>query len=388
MFIARSLLLFLFLLLSQATPLQAQVPDDSIDVFIRDQAARFHVPGIAVGVVKQDSLIWSKGYGWADLERKIPMRTDGVMNIASISKTITATAVMQLWERGRIDLDTDINQYVPVEVRNPHFPEKALTIRHLLTHTSSIRDGSAYRKGYACGDPKVSLDDWIESYFSPEGEFYNSEENFHKESPGSIYRYSNVGFGLLGYIVEQQAGVSFSEFVKENIFNPLEMDNTGYYLREIDSEKRVVPYLYLGPLQKQINASSDTPLPYFNPYCMYSFWNYPDGLVRTSVEDLSHFAMAYMNGGEFRGKRILEEKTIAMMHSPQLSEALNDDLDQGLSWFFSPGLDPSWFHGGADPGVSTRLYVDKANKVGIIVFQNANADNAFFIARKLYNTFK
>ncbi len=84
---------------------------DSIDVFIREQAERYHIPGIAAGVIKGDSLVWAKGYGWADLERGKMMTPAHVMNIASVSKTITATAVMQLWEKGLIDLDADINTY-------------------------------------------------------------------------------------------------------------------------------------------------------------------------------------------------------------------------------------------------------------------------------------
>lgn len=361
---------------------------DSIDVFIEGQAERYHIPGIAAGVIKGDSLVWAKGYGWADLERGREMTPAHVMNIASISKTITATAVMQLWEQGLVDLNADINTYLPIRVSNPGFDSVAITIRQLLSHSSSVYDGPGYKEGYSCGDPSMSLSDWIEAYFTPDGAYYDAEENFHGTQPGAVYSYSNVGFGLLGYIVEQRTGINFHTYVKDNIFEPLEMNNTGYFLNEVDASKLVVPYLYLGPLQQMPEKEQAPALPYYNPYCMYSFWNYPDGLVRTSIEDLSRFAIAYMNGGMYKGRQILKAETIELMQSPQLDADLNEDQDQGLSWFYSPGLSPSSFHGGSDPGVSTRLYVDKTNKIGVIVFQNANADNPYYIARMLYRAFE
>lgn len=358
-----------------------------IDTFIQQQAQRYHIPGIAVGVIKGDQLVWSKGYGWANLENRTPMTTTGVMNIASISKTITATAVMQLWEKGLLQLDANVNQYIPFKLQHPKFPEKAITIRQLLTHTSGIKDGPGYKKGYACGDPAVSLKDWIESCLSEDGEHYYAEYNFYSEGPGAIHRYSNVAFGLLGYVVECITKQAFHTYVKQHILDPLGMSQTGYLLSEVDTQQVITPYLYLGPLQKGLSSTSATPLPYFNPYCIYSFWNYPDGLTRTSVEDLAKYAAAYMNGGAYKGKRILKEATIEMMQQPQLPKAINEDQDQGLSWFYSPGLAPSWFHGGSDPGVSTRLYVDRKNKIGVVVLQNSNEDNAFYIAKELYQIF-
>ena len=381
----------LCLISSLALPLGliAQSPNDlaHLDTFILQQAERYHIPGIAVGVVIGDKLVWSKGYGWANLEKRTPMSTDGVMNIASISKTITATAVMQLWEKGLLQLDEDVNTYIPFKLHHPHFPEKAITIRQLLTHTSGIKDGPGYKKGYACGDPAISLKDWIESCLVVGGEHYSAEYNFYPEGPGAVHRYSNVAFGLLGYIVEALTKQPFYSYVKENILSPLGMSHTGYLLSEIDTQKIITPYLYLGPLQMGLASTKASPLPYFNPYCIYSFWNYPDGLIRTSVEDLAKYAAAYMNGGSYQGKRVLKQETIEMMHKGQLSKSINEDQDQGLSWFYSPGLAPSWFHGGSDPGVSTRLYINKENKIGVIVLQNSNEDNAFYIAKKLYQTF-
>jgi CubicO group peptidase (beta-lactamase class C family) len=362
--------------------------ESDIDVFIEGQANRYHIPGIAVAVLKGKDIVFKKGYGWADLENKVPMSTTGVMNIASISKTITATAAMQLVEAGMLDLNTDINQYLDFKIRNPNHPETSITLKQILTHTSSINDGPNYRLGYECGDPNVSLEEWIKSYLSVQGKWYDAEDNFLKKAPDSVYQYSNVAFGLLGYIVEIVSGRPFHQYVKDKIFDPLEMHQSGYYLTDIDTDNLITPYMYLGPLQRNLSDQSDLPLKHYNPYCRYSFWNYPDGLVRTSVEDLAHLAIAYMNAGKYKYHQLLSPQTIEMMHQPQLPVSLDEDGFQGLSWFHSSGLDPSWFHGGSDPGVSTRLYIDKENDLSVIVFQNANEDNSYYIARMLYNYFK
>lgn len=381
-------LMLIFLLLKVSSVYCQSLEIDSIDLFISKQAEKYHIPGIAACVIKGDKIVWSKAYGYADIETEKPMSTESVINIASISKTITATAVMQLWEEKRLDLNADINTYLDFDIRNPHHPKAPITIKQLLTHTSSIADGSSLKIGFECGDPTVELTDWLSAYLTPDGKFYYPDENFHQKAPDSLREYSNVGFGLLGLIVQEVSGMPFHEYVRLNIFEPLKMNSSGYFLDEVDSDKLATAYLFLGPLQRNLNHSDKKVLPYFNPYCHYSFWNYPDGLVRTSVQDLAKFAIAYMNDGTFKEKRILEKETIDLMMSPQLDEKINEDKDQGLCWFQSPSLFPTWYHGGSDPGVSTRMYVNKEDKISVIVFQNANEDNSFFIIRKLYEIFK
>ena len=241
-----------------------------------------HVPGIAYCVVKGEQMIWSGGAGWANMEEKIPMSIDGIMNIASISKTFTATAVMQLWEKGLLNLESDVNTYLPFPVRNPRHPDVPITIFQLLTHTSSIADGKSYDASYAPGDPSVSLEDWIQNYLIPKGKYYMAKSNFHSWKPGSGNAYSNIGFGLLGYIVEQVTNTPFNLYCNTNILDPLGMNNSAWFLSEIDTQNHITPYRDQKPLE------------------LYSFPNYPDGLMRTSVRELSYFLLAIMNGGEYK----------------------------------------------------------------------------------------
>ncbi len=223
---------------------------------------------------------------------------------------------MQLWEKGLIDLDTDVNKYLDFEIRNPSYPHKPITIFQILTHTSSIIDGKAYHHSYSCGDPILSLNEWIYENLTPGGKYYYDGSNFGDWAPGDKDKYSNVAFGLLGLIVEKVAKQPFNEYCTENIFKPLGMKNTGWFLSEIDTKKHIKPYAYvtqenrndllenkrLYPQETEFKVGS------FVENCLYSFPNYPDGLVRTSVRELSLYLTAMINGGELNGARILDKR--------------------------------------------------------------------------------
>jgi len=205
---------------------------DELERRLKEDMERHHIPGLAVCVVKGDRIVWSKGFGFADLAAQVPMNpADSIQNIGSISKTVTATAVMQLAEQRRINLDEDVNAYLGFAVRNPRFPDVPITCRHLLTHRSSIKDGPAYGMSYTCGDPTVSRLDWLAAYLTEGGEHFDPEQNFHTWKPGEQEslppeprNYSNVGFGLLGCIVEKVAGVPFAQYCETHLFEPLVVD--------------------------------------------------------------------------------------------------------------------------------------------------------------------
>jgi len=360
---------------------QKQFTYDSAEVTINEYIAKNHVPGFAASIVIGKEMLWSNAYGKADIERNIPMTVDAIMNIASISKTFTATAIMQLWEKGLIDLDKDISEYLPFKVRNPNFPDIAITIRQILTHTSSIRDGSAYVKSYSCGDPKISLKDWIYNYLTDTGEFYNRNENFCSWKPGSKREYANVPYGLLGYIVERASQMPFNEYCRKNIFIPLEMTKTGWYLNEIDTTNLITPYSCNSQLklvrQHQLVLKESIGNQY--ALCYYSFPNYPDGLVRTSVRELSHYLIAMMNDGKYGNVQIIKKSTIQKM----LTLQLYGNNEQGLCWDKSD-FEELWGHGGGDPGIRTFLFFNPVTKKGIITFQNSDNGDSFEVVKKLY----
>jgi CubicO group peptidase (beta-lactamase class C family) len=367
------------------TPSQQGHPvSDDLDGFIRARLEEDHAPGFAACIVKGDQLLWSGGYGFANIEARIPMTPETLQNIGSISKTVTATAIMQLWQAEELALDDDVSNYLPFVIRNPRFPETPITCRQLLTHRSSITDGPAYGASYACGDPAVSLADWISGYFMPGGPYYSADENFHQWEPGTAdppprpRAYSNVGYGLLGYLVETISGMPFSAYCHDEIFVPLGMPETAWYLADLDISKHAVPYSFLPEdfetpdepeFDSMLPAPGLTPADLqpgtLAPHCLYSFYNYPDGLVRTSVLELSRFLRAYILGGELEGGRILRRETVETMLS-------FEHYGRGLCW--SPremdNGDFLWGHGGGDPGISTYMGFRPADGVGVIVFYN------------------
>ena len=369
-----------------------------LDAFIEDKMRRDHIPGVAACIVRDADVVWSGSYGYADLERQVPMGLDHLQNVASISKTFTTTTCIQLVEAGLVDLDQDVNDLVPFAVRNPAFPSEPITVRHLLTHTSSISDGLAYGRLYACGDPRFSLEIWLREYFSEGGAFYNAEENFQPWAPSAQrFTYNNVAFGLLGRIVEVASGIPFPEYCRRNIFARLGMDRTAWMLADIDLVSHVVPYTWveagvargptwggapLGVIREGGPSFSDPLTDGYHANCPYNHPNYPDGFLRTSVNQLSRYLRAYLGRGEFGGRRVLTAESIAQLFADQ---NVGGDRTQGLTWYADVQVDgeSSWGHGGSDPGSNTDLRLLPDHGVGAIVFANTNGVNPSEISNRL-----
>lgn len=357
----------------------------TLDALATEYNTKNTPPGMAITLIKEGSPIWSYTYGYSDLSDATKMDTNVIMNIASISKTITTTAVLQLYEKGRLDLDTDINTILNFEVRNPAFDTTPITVKQLLTHTSSIADGDSYTSSYHCGPPNISLSEWLSEYFTENGIFHNAEENFLHWKPGEGYKYSNLAYGLLGLIVEEVSGQTFSNYCAQNIFIPLEMENSGWFRKEIDTTKQAHQYILDIP-----EKTNNTKLPslftkkvgVFYELCPYSFYNYPDGLFKTTVHDLSRFMMATMNGGEYRDQRILKTSSVTQMLSLQVK---NYDI-QGLGWkklnYENFAL---WGHSGRDPGVRTHMYFHLETKTGIILFQNNDGGSTMDLVESIFD---
>jgi CubicO group peptidase (beta-lactamase class C family) len=364
-----------------ARTLQAAAPGTELDGFIEAEMQAQKIPGLAACIVKSGKIVWSKGYGWSNIKRRVAMDPEStIQNIGSISKTVTATATMQLWEKGKFDLDDDINQYLPFPVRNPSHPDRLISFRSLLTHRSSIADSPAYGSSYACGDPGIDLATWIKAYFTVDGRYYIKEKNFHPWKPGEKYEYSNVGFGLLGFLVERLSGEPFDVFTKRSIFDPLGMKASGWMLSGIRRESHAVPYVPVidGQVNEDVEAykkfgilggevESDALKSGYQPLCLYSFPNYPDGSLRTGVNQLARFLIAYINQGVYGGVRILEADTVRLM----LTRQHTTPGYQGLCWVTLPREGrPHWFHNGSDPGIRTNMSFRPSDGVGAIVFIN------------------
>jgi len=342
---------------------------------VEEQLEPLGVPGLSAVVVKNDEIVCTAVGGMANIEDNRPVEPDTIFVWASVSKTMTAAAVMQLVDNDAIALDDDINDYLPFAVRNPNCPDEPITLAQLLTHTSSIRedeDEGVYRDLYVEGDSPIVLGTFVKDYLAPGGAYYNAKSNFTEGCPGETYSYSNVGVGLLGYLVEVVADQPFDHYSREKLFDPLGMTETAWRLSELELVKVAVPY-------------SGDHTSGFEPEGHFGFPTYPDGLLRTSPTQLARLMIMVMQFGELDGKRILSREAVAAMRDVPFPDVADG---QGLLWYYDNvgSREGLLGHSGFDPGTSSMMYVVPEDDIGVIMVANGSWDwdHAAGVIEKLF----
>ncbi len=336
------------------------------------------IVGLAACRLQNCQIIWANGYGWADIANRKPMTPDVIQNIGSISKTFTCTALMQLWEQGKFLLDDHVNDYLPFQVHHPQY-KTPITFRQLLNHTSAIQDSPVYHASYSAGDTVTPLGEWLEDYLTPAGRNYDAEENFLPYAPGTGWTYSNMAYGLLGYLCEYLSGEPLHQYTRHKIFAPLGMHQSGWMLKDVDVTNHAVPYglpeqaSMFGELCAETTATeANEPI----PLKLYSFPNYPDGLVRTSARQLAQYGAVFAASGEQQGQPLLKSTTVQRCFTQEWLVTNNfvENGIQGLTWRSIPQPDGSiiWGHDGGDPGISTRLELRQEDGAGIVILTNTN----------------
>ena len=198
------------------------IPAD-LDAAIEEQLKAAKLPGVSMVAIKDGQIVFAKGYGLANIEENRPVTPDTVFQIASVSKLVTATTLMRLHEQGKFGLNDDINAYLPFSVRNPAYPDTPITFRMLLAHTSSVADGPSYNETYTIGkseDPELALGEYLSGYFTSGGDYFNAKKNFSKNAPGTVYDYSNVGFGLVGISRSESPASPLTRFARKKCSPP------------------------------------------------------------------------------------------------------------------------------------------------------------------------
>jgi CubicO group peptidase (beta-lactamase class C family) len=312
-------------------------------------------------IIKNNEVVWAKGYGLYDIEQEKPATEQTIYIIASITKTITGTALMQLYERGLFQFDDDINKYLPFSVRNPNFPNDIITIRMILSHSSSLNDDpTSYSWFNVSHDPPIPgyPCPWLEKYLIPGGQYYIPEIWSTEYHPGEYMQYANINFDLAGYLVELLSGEPFYEYCKEYIFTPLEMAHTSYCLADFNIDDVAISYTFHhGTYEKR-------------PH--YQLLHYPAGGLRTSVMDLSHFFIAHMNQGVYNGTRILKAETVEEMHKIQPPGNKYNNFYYGLAWMIEEKIGSTFSgHSGYIPGVRTYMFMRQSDNTGAIYFFNS-----------------
>ena len=340
----------------------AEIGDDTttasddlrVDRQMADRMRRAGVPGLAAVAVKGDRIVFARGYGTADFKTGRAVTPDTVFNVASISKTVAAVALMQRVEAGDIALGDDIDGVLPFTVRHPTFSDVAITPRMLLSHTASMRDSSVEWNAYVFGhDSKISLESWLENYLVPGGNFYTAG-SWHPTVPGTNYAYSNAGIDVAGEIVEQLAGTDLQTYSQAHIFAPLGMLESSCFLDPMARSHIAMPYVY-GARGQYVEWGYEC------------YPDYPNGQLRTSARQLARFLMMFGNAGELDGVRLLAPETVAEM------QTIRAPSQEGLAWqTYKFGGRDVIGHSGVDNGVSTDMWLDPVTGAGFIVLTNSD----------------
>ena len=345
----------LFLTLS-ASPLFSQNLDQVIQLEMNEEK----LPGLAACVVKGGEVVWMRSFGFADVAAGAFVDDSMAFLLASVSKTVTATALLQLHEQGLFGLDEPVNDYLPFVVQNPNHPGIPITFRQLMTHTSSIRDNWTVMDGYynLNGDPTISLEEVATNYFPTNGSDYYPQ-NFYNYAPGSDWQYSNIAVALMGYLVQVIADMPFDEYCEQTIFEPICMSNTGWFLADFEPGRVATPHYF--------SNGQYVGIPQFG------FADYPNGLLRASIQDVAQFMLAYLEGGTLGGNEILTAATIDSVFSLQVPSI---DPYQGLIWYTDNyGGYELWGHNGGEAGASTDLFLNPGEGWGVAVLANGEGYN-------------
>jgi CubicO group peptidase (beta-lactamase class C family) len=343
---------------SQDPEVQAQIR--LFSAWLEGQIEIRGLPGVVVGVVAGDDLVWAKGFGRADVAADEPMETDTRFRMASHSKLFTATAIMQLREQGKLRLDDPVTDYLPWFTFKGAAPEDPpVTIEHLLTHSSGL--------------PREAGPHWTDWDFPTSDEV--RELMPHRQAPFSPevrWKYSNLAYTIAGMVIEEVSGLSWADYLQQNIFEPLGMSSssvdlpnermaTGYGRRMPDGSREVVPFVDARGMAAATGLTS-------------------------TVEDMARFVSAQFRKGARGGDRLLSTASLREMHRVRMLET-TWTRGQGIG-FSVQRIDGNLYvgHGGGYPGYTTNTSIQLDSKVGVIVLTNTNDSNPSQIAGELMST--
>ena len=326
--------------------------------FIESTMNTYIIPGLQISIVKGGNIVWNKHFGYANIHENILVDENTMFILSSASKTITATALMHLFQQNLFSLDDNVNDHLLFDINHPDFPEVPITIKMLLSHTSGIKDNWNFMPFYD-GDSPIDLDYYLNQYFTPEGEFFDINSNFTDYAPGTGFSYSNIGAALVGLLAEEISNQSFNEYCKENIFQPLGMNNAHWFLSEIENLNQVASPHQLA------EESNDSLVVLEN----YGYSDYPAGQLRTTSKDLAKFLSAFNNDGLYNGIQLLDIETIDIMQTIHYPDAA---YDQGLIWYYKSLNGSNLFgHSGSDLGSLTEMFLSSSHNTGIVLLSNS-----------------
>ncbi|MFC1619088.1 serine hydrolase domain-containing protein [Candidatus Neomarinimicrobiota bacterium] len=334
-----------------------------LDVWIEEQRAYREIPGVSIGIVHNQELIWSKGYGFRDMDAQIPATPATMYRIASITKLFTATAIMQLRDTGKLRLDDPVSNYLPwFNVQSEFTDDPPITIRNLLTHTAGIPREAAFP--YWTDHEFPTREEMIEALPTQDAVF----------APSTTYKYSNLGMSILGEVVTNVSGKPWKDYVQENILEPLGMNSTKTVPATKDLDRMATAYMRLMP-----DGTRDI----FEYYETNGIA--PAANIASTVEDLARFASLQFRDQPAGGSQVLQGSTLREMHRPHWVYP---------SWTGGRGLGfgisrrngkTTVSHGGWLGGNRSHLLLIPDEKIAVIVMVNADDASPYFFSYEAYD---
>jgi CubicO group peptidase (beta-lactamase class C family) len=314
------------------------------------------IPSATIALVSGDKVIWTGAYGQANLWARIPAVPSTIYLIGSTFKAMATVAMLQLMEQGKFKLDDRVNDYLSDFKIQGEDPAKPVTFRHLFTHVSGLPGDF--------GPIPVWGDGGIPSF----------EEYFGKslklaQQPMEKEVYSNMAYTLVGYLVQKLSGMPFKKYIQDNIFKPLEMYNTAFNPRPDMDERLAIPYIY------DANTGATTPAERLKAVV------WPAGLVYGTAMDQANWLILNLNGGMFKGKRVIGEQTLNQMHTLQYEKFKGPveglwggaEAGFGLTWWVEKRNGELHFaHSGSVPGYTAFLQGNRDQKLGFAILTNGN----------------
>lgn len=350
--------------------------ETELEKYLEDLVNSGSPPGLSMAIVKHDSVVYSKGFGWADAPRNIKATSETVYHWWSITKIPTAMAILQLQEKGKLKLDDPVSKYLPFfEVNYPSDNSSIITIRHLLNHSSGIPDASGLKLAkwiHHDTDPALDQTVLIEELF-PDYATLEFE-------PGENTAYTNIGYMALGAIIEKASGQNYRDYVRKNILEPLEMTQTDFVytgdMKAVEAAGSHPSYTFMAPMLRIMMGSfiRETSNGSLWMERVYTNQEAPSALIG-SVSDATRFIKAYLNKGILDGNRILSEASIELMTNDSYVAEANDEMSfffrRGIGWHIFKEKDAIKLeHSGGGPGFFTIMQIYPNKDLGLVLFCN------------------
>jgi CubicO group peptidase (beta-lactamase class C family) len=364
--------LFMGLILFTFASCIAQIDSKTLDKNLTEIQSQSNLPGFALTIIKDNQILFEKGFGLANKETKTPFTPETILPIGSVSKTFIGFSVMKAIDLGYFTMETDINTILPFKIVNPYQPSKIITIGSLVTHTSGLIDNLELRiQTYALDKkPTMELGSYLKEFYSAEGKFY-SKANFDK-SKKVTYNYSNAASALTAYLIELKANMTFADFTKKYIFEPLQMNNSHWFYDDAFANKYATLY--------QIDKSDYPIAPLLNKdesLKSYSCVTYPDGSLKTTTQDLAKYLIEMLKGYEGKSD-LLSKSSFETLFKKQFDENTMplkmDPKEPNRAVFWGYNKKDKIIHTGSDPGLAAFVTIDPKTKISRILLFNTALD--------------